>query len=203
MSGNKEVQCLSSPSFCLPSYLDLVFWIFLPSSCFPLFCLPSYCPPVSLHLISFFMFPIHVFLTITFYYLFILFTITPSSCLRSHCLALFSFPLIFYLFLIIPSSYPVILSLPMFFNQCVLNVVQSFFDFWCGWVAKLDYIIIFLRILLLIYPSYCKNLIPQQGTREHSNPPPLKKIGLLIPKIKKMSPNPSKEEIVLKYIKLN
>ena len=26
--------------------LDLVFWIFLPSSCFPASCLPSYCPPI-------------------------------------------------------------------------------------------------------------------------------------------------------------
>ena len=125
--------------------------------------------------------------------------ITPSSCLCSRCLALFCLPLSlhlvshypFILSLIIPPSCPIILSLPMFFDH-VLSVVKSFLTFVAvGWVAKLGYIIVLLCVLVLVHPSYWKSHIPQQGTREDSNPkgggtplPPLKRNSVLLaPKI--------------------
>ena len=152
---------------------------------------------------------------ISFHYLFILPTITPSSCLRSHCLALFCLPLSVHLisqhslilFLIIPSSYfslslhlvPSFCRCQYFLTMCWVwsKVVWLFLlldckvGLFCCWVAKLGYIIILLRILNLVYPSYWKNHIPQQWTREDSNPtrgetPPLPLKGnsvLLAPKI--------------------
>ena len=174
----KQVQRLSSPSFCLPSCLDLVFWIFLPSSCFPSSCLPSYGPPIipsCCLAASCFLFKVshpcvsHHYLSYPFI-VYLSYLPSPlhlvSVHVASHC---FVSRYLFILSLIIPSSCPVILSLPMFYDH-VLSVVKSFLAFFCCWVAKLGYIIVLLRVLVLMHPSYWKSHIPQQGTREDSNP---------------------------------
>ena len=117
-----------SPFILLPFILPPIVFSphhpFMLSRCilFPFLCLPSMCLS-SLPFIS-------------FRYLFILPAITPSSCLRSRCLALFCLPLSlhlvshypFILSLSIPPSCPIILSLPTFFDH-VLSVVKSLLTF--------------------------------------------------------------------------
>ena len=144
--------------------------------------------------------PIHVSLIITFHILslsvyltyhhpfilspFTLPRIVLSPVISSSCLSL-SLHLL--------SHYPFILSRDL----VVANVFwpcaecgQKLFDFCCCWVAKLGYIIVLLRVLVLVHPSYWKSHIPQQGTREDSNPKggdppaPLKRNSVLLaPKI--------------------
>ena len=147
ISGSREVQRLTSPSLCLPSpwsgLLDLSPFILFPfilppivlsphhpfmlSRCilFPFWCLPS----MRLSSLPF----------ISFRYLFILPTITPSSCLRSRCLALFFPRYVFILSLIIPSSC-LSLTLHLILSSCPC---QCFLTMRCVW-SKVFWLLLLL-----------------------------------------------------------